>query len=267
MAEVASQGALRQFGDGSGKLHAGRPAADDDEGHEPSPLGLVRLHLGTFEGEQDVLAHDKGVVQGLEGEGSRAPVLAAEIRVLRPCGEDESVVFVPALFRQHRPRGRVESRDPVHHDSHVAAASKQQADRHGDVGRRHGGGGDLVEQRLEQMMVLLIDEGDLHGRILQSARGRKPPETGADDDNFRELSPARPACRSNRRLRHWAFTCFVFLQLIPSGAKPKRRPACRQFMDRARRLPLCRHDARKTQDSCFLIPFNREISVPAPRGP
>src|ERR671928_153344 len=45
-AEVAAQGAMRELGDLTGHLDAGRPRADDHEGHQPVDLGLVLGQLG-----------------------------------------------------------------------------------------------------------------------------------------------------------------------------------------------------------------------------
>ena len=71
-------------------------------------------------------------------------------------------------------------------DLDVRRAPELHADRHGDVGRVEAGGRDLVEQRLEQMMVAVIDEDD--AKALAIGEGLRCVQTGkarADDD--REL--------------------------------------------------------------------------------
>ncbi len=66
---------------------------------------------------------------------------------------------------------------------------EQAADRHGDVRgteRRHR---DLVEQRLEQMMVLAIEQRDRDARhVAQPLRSVQAGEAGADDEDLLHVS-------------------------------------------------------------------------------
>src|ERR1700730_4780045 len=65
------------------------------------------------------------------------------------------------------------------------------ADRPGDVGRRERRGRDLVEQRLEAMMVLPVGHGDLARSAAYGFRLFDAAETRADGDNLR---PSIPLC-------------------------------------------------------------------------
>src|ERR1051325_6809244 len=73
-------------------------------------------------------------------------------------------------------------------DGHVIAPGELRADGYGDVRRIQASRGHLVEQRLEEMMVALIDEDDAHG----VAPG-KPLRCG---------ETAEPASHDDRRLSH-----------------------------------------------------------------
>src|SRR6185312_16366766 len=59
------------------------------------------------------------------------------------------------------------------------------ADRIGDVARVQGPGRDLIEQRLEQVVVATIQERDLDRRVGELARGFEPAEPTADDHDMR----------------------------------------------------------------------------------
>ena len=59
------------------------------------------------------------------------------------------------------------------------------ADRVGDVAGREAGRRDLVEERLEEVMVAAVDDRQAHGRLAELARRGQPAETGADDDDVR----------------------------------------------------------------------------------
>ena len=59
------------------------------------------------------------------------------------------------------------------------------AQRRGDVGRGQARGRDLVQQRLEQVMVAAVDQGDAQRRRSQRARRPQAAEAAADDHEVR----------------------------------------------------------------------------------
>ena len=65
----------------------------------------------------------------------------------------------------------------------VFLAAENRAQGRSDFAGREGAGGDLVEERLEEVEVALIDEGDLGVGAFQSARGYQAAETAAEDDD------------------------------------------------------------------------------------
>ena len=65
----------------------------------------------------------------------------------------------------------------------VAGVPELHADGHGDVGGIQAGGRNLVEQRLEEMMIAVIDEDDLEVLAIGELPGRvQAPEARPDDD-------------------------------------------------------------------------------------
>ena len=60
-----------------------------------------------------------------------------------------------------------------------------------DLTLREDAGGHLVEQRLEQVVVGPVDEGDPHGRALEGAGGEQAAEAAPDDDDVVPRSPSR----------------------------------------------------------------------------
>jgi hypothetical protein len=59
------------------------------------------------------------------------------------------------------------------------------SDRGGDVARGECRGRDLVQQRLEQVVVVLVDQRDVDRRAVQRPRSAQSPEAAADDDDAR----------------------------------------------------------------------------------
>jgi hypothetical protein len=80
---------------------------------------------------------------------------------------------------------RVDAGDLGENDVDIACVAHDGADRRGDVRRRQARGGDLVKQRLEQMVIVLVDEGDVEWRIRQRRGGGKSAKSGAENDHAR----------------------------------------------------------------------------------
>ena len=77
---------------------------------------------------------------------------------------------------------RVEPDRLAEEDGRVRVPAEDPPERLGDLAGREGAGRDLVEQRLEQVVVAPVDEGDArpagHGR---AARRVQPAEPSSDD--------------------------------------------------------------------------------------
>ncbi len=77
----------------------------------------------------------------------------------------------------------IDGRDLAHHHARIALAPEQVAYRPGDVGGRETGGRDLVEQRLEQVVILAIDERDVGVEAAKTLGDGEAAESGPDDDD------------------------------------------------------------------------------------
>ena len=81
----------------------------------------------------------------------------------------------------------IDAADICEQRRHLLASAQQIADRPGNFRRRQRRGRDLVEQRLEQMMVAAIDQRDPDRRTGEAKGGLQPAETGADDHHMMGL--------------------------------------------------------------------------------
>jgi hypothetical protein len=101
--------------------------------------------------------------------------------------EDEQLVRDRvAPGEDHPPALEVEADHLGEQDLGVPLLAQDAPDRSGDVGRVQAGGGDLVEQRLEQVVVAPVEEGDPHRRPGELAGAVEPGEAAADDHHLRE---------------------------------------------------------------------------------
>ena len=188
--EVAAQRVAGELGDLAGHLDAGGTGADHCE-RQPlvAPLG-IGLELGGLEGGQDAAADGQRALERLHLGRVRAPLVVAEVGVVRAAGDDQRVVGHRLRRRQigDRPQDHlapleVEARDLGEQHAHVAVALEDRPQRIRDLARRQRAGRDLVAERLEQVEVAPVDQRDLHVCAPQPARGLESAEAAADDDD------------------------------------------------------------------------------------
>src|SRR5262249_41177256 len=105
-AKLTRETVLGQLGDRAGQFHAGRTAADDDEGKPGPPLRFVLTALRGLEGKQKTAANVERVIVSFEAWRCRCPIVVAEIAVPRTRGDDQEVICKPRLaerdLTQHR---------------------------------------------------------------------------------------------------------------------------------------------------------------------
>ena len=172
---------MGQFRDGAGHLDARRPAAHDDEGEEPADLVRVGAAFSPFEGRQQRGPQRQRLVERLQHVGVFGPFVVAEPRVDRARRHHEIVVGdLGDVLDAHHLADDVDALDLAHQRADPRHVGEEAPHRHGDVGRRQRGRRDLVKQRLEQVVVGLVDDGDEGRRELQPARHRQAPEARAD---------------------------------------------------------------------------------------
>jgi hypothetical protein len=116
----------------------------------------------------------------------------------QPARNDERVVGqlehppVGALG-QHQPPVQVELANTGEQRAGVALFRDHAAQRGRDQAGRQDPGRDLVEQRLEQVVVGPVDHGDVHVRVLERSHGVQPAEAAAD--HHHPVQPASPSAR------------------------------------------------------------------------
>jgi len=124
-------------------------------------------------------------VDGLQPRGAGGPFAVTEVGVPRAGRENQDVVgYAPAVGENLAPF-RVDSRDLAKDDVDVLLARENTADGRCDVGWRKPCGRHLIEQRLKQMIVVLIDDGDVEWLSGQHFRCGQSAKAGSDDDDAR----------------------------------------------------------------------------------
>ena len=90
--ELVGQRLPGDLGQRAGQLDAGRPGADHDEGQQRLALGRVSRALGGLEGVEDAAPDLQRVLDRLHARREGREVIAAEVVVAGPGGDDQVVV-------------------------------------------------------------------------------------------------------------------------------------------------------------------------------
>ena len=81
------------------------------------------------------------------------------------------------------PGVEVDSGDAVHVEARVVLVVKEIAHRVADRGLLEEAGGDLVQERLERVVVVLVDEHDVDVALLQPVSRSDAREAAAEDEH------------------------------------------------------------------------------------
>ncbi len=116
------------------------------------------------------------------------PFVAPEVAVRRAGREHEEVVGDRAGVQRHDLARGVDRRDLAHQHARIRLPAHQVAHRPGDLGRRQAGRRHLVQERLEEVVVLAIDQRDVDGLAPQALRDGKAGKSGPDDNDSRFMT-------------------------------------------------------------------------------
>ena len=200
-AEVAPQGVFRDLAERAGELDPGRAAADDDERHPLGPADRIGFTLGRLEGDEDPPSDLRRVVDRFQARRIAGPLVVSEIRVTDAGRNDERVVADRApVGHADLASNRIERDCLAKEDRRVRPLAKDRSQRLGDLAGAEGTRRDLVEERLEEMEVAPVDEGQGDPTITtQPARGVESAEPTADDQDPMAIHvPAGPSVSTRR---------------------------------------------------------------------
>jgi hypothetical protein len=168
----------------AGQFHASGAAADHHEIEPRLSLRGILFTLGAFECDQYATANGEGVFQRLQPRRIAFPLVMSEVGMRGAGGDDQGVIGQFALREMHDAAFKIDVERFVHQHRDVLVLLQDLPQGRSDRRRGKAGRGDLVEQRLEQMMIAAVDQGDANIGIGQFARGGEAAETAAEDDDM-----------------------------------------------------------------------------------
>jgi len=143
--KIQVQDRAGQLGEGAGEFHAGRPAAHDDDGHEPVVFDGVGFVFGLFKREQNAAAEAQRVVEGFEAGRELLPLVVAEVTGVAAEGEHEIVIVQRVFFEEHLFLREVEPGHPVEQHRDVRPFGQDAANGLRNVRGGQRTGGHLIE--------------------------------------------------------------------------------------------------------------------------
>ena len=184
LAEVAAEALLGEIAERAGQLAARGAAADHHHRLQEAAALTVRRLLGLLDRRQQAAADLIGVLEDLHRRRLGAPVLMAEVTAARSGGQDQVVVAIAPVVEHQLAVGGIEIDDLAQQHLHIGGLLQQPPQRRGHVRLRHQPGGDLIEQRLKQIEVALVDQGHPHGLSGQGSGGLDAGKPSSDDHHM-----------------------------------------------------------------------------------
>jgi hypothetical protein len=150
---------------------------------------MVGGQLGHLEGAEDMAAEVAGVLQGLQARREHSPFRLPEIGIRAPCRNHQAVIRQPQPpavrgHGTHDPSVQVQVLHLGQHDARVGLFPDHAAQRRRNEATRQDPGGDLIQQRLEQVVIGPVHDRDVDVGAGQGPRHPNPAEPGADDDHL-----------------------------------------------------------------------------------
>jgi hypothetical protein len=113
----------------------------------------------------------------------------AKIVVSRPGREDQPIIaLVCASAGFDNVRLRINTDYLIEQYRRITLAAENNPDRFGDVGRRQCRGRYLIQQRLEQVIVVAVDQPNVDRGPRKTARRHQPAKAGANDHDTRSIT-------------------------------------------------------------------------------
>jgi len=164
-------------------LDARRPAADDDD-RQRAVVGEFLVLVGRLPAFEDVVLELDRVGQGVHRKRVLGGSLRPEVVHLGAQGEHEVVVGAGGeTVERHLLRVEVDRGDGCLVDGGVVLVLHEIAERVPDGRRLEQPRRELVQERLEGVVVVLVDEDDVDVRLLQVPRRADPGEAAAEDED------------------------------------------------------------------------------------
>jgi hypothetical protein len=184
MPEFALEGMVGHLAEAAGQLHPGRSSSHHNECQAIPAAVRIGREFGGFKRQQNASPNLLGFRDRFQRRGRRLPFIVSKVVGGGAGRDDERVVTnFPGVSQQYLTVGQIEIGHFAEAHLGVLLAFQQVTQRGGNIGRGQAAGGDLVEQRLEQVEVSPVDQGHLDRNPFQGTRREEAAKAASDNDN------------------------------------------------------------------------------------
>ena len=219
MAEITPQHDARELGKRASQFDAGRPAAHHDNRHQRLDRGRIALRFRSLEGQQHFAPDAQGVLERLQSGREFRPFRMPEVAGGSTERDHEVIILQPMVGEHDLARGKVEVAHLVHQHGHVRFVRENGADGLGDFRGGKPCRGDLVEQRLKEVMIRAIHQRHARGGMMKFLAEGQSSEPRPEHHDVRLFAlrhrhsmmravPSTSRCAGGNALKHGSSDSF-----------------------------------------------------------
>ena len=177
-------GRMSRIAKRTGHFGAGRTCSHNDE-VQGAFLDERGIAFGSLKDRENARAQALGIMEGIQRVAVLVgPRCAEEVR-LRPSRKHQKVALILLSVRSYRGTGCEVGGDNLgHYHVHIRVLFENTAQTESGIAGRQHGRGYLIEQRLELLIVILVEQCDPNIRMRSQLAGTvQTGETATYDDN------------------------------------------------------------------------------------
>ena len=182
--EGVVEGPAHQLGHGTGHFAAAGARTNDHDGLQKLPGFGIRRLFRLLHRHQQSSADLLGVLEDLHGRREGAPFVVTEKGAAGTRGQNQVVVAVGLAVENDLLAFGVDVGHLTQKHLNVPLLANQFAQWCGDVSSGHQTSRNLIQQRLKQVEIALVDQGDAHVGIGECFAGVHPGETAANNHHM-----------------------------------------------------------------------------------
>src|SRR5262245_35427004 len=182
--EIPFQRVKSKLADSPGHFHTCRPTTDDNEGQEAFAFNKVCGRFRSFKSQEDTPTNRSGIFQSLQSWRVFRPLVFAKIKVAHPNCDDERVIRKTPDVRDYFFLFDIKAGNVRQENSSVLLSAKYGTEGCSDVGGRKRTCRNLIKERLEEVVIVSIQQGDFESGGMQFLGRDQARESAADDEHF-----------------------------------------------------------------------------------
>ena len=146
---------------------------------------LQRKFFRAFVCQENAVANVVGLFQGFKPRGDWPPMFMTEVVVANSRRKNQKILGHVEITNVYERSLRIDAGDFRHQNVNIFATAQDRSQRRRDFIVGEQARRDLVQHRPKEVVVVLVDQRDVNGRLRKRSSGIKAAEAATDDDDSR----------------------------------------------------------------------------------